>query len=104
MARAEGSVQRALALAAEHQSVDMVGAQVVFRQSEPEVQRVRVAIADAGLRLAVHIDFERLVEPGNILAEDILEPADHLHPALVRARQHVGDDVVAADGRGLSAA
>jgi hypothetical protein len=94
VAGAERSVQWTLTLAAEHQPVDVVGTEVVFRQAEPEVQRVRVPIADARLRLAVHVHFERLIEPGDILAEDILVPADHLHPALVRARQHVGDHVV----------
>ena len=94
MAGAERGVQRALPLAAEHQAVDTVRAQVVLRQSQPEIQSVRVAVADARLRLAVHVDLKRLVETGDVLAEDVLEPADDLHAALVRARQHVGDDVV----------
>ena len=101
VAGAKGAVQRALPLAAEHQTIDVIGAQVVFGQSEPEVQGVGVAIADAGLRLAVDVDFEGLVEARDVLAEDVLEPANHLHPALVRARQHVGDDVIARMIRSL---
>jgi hypothetical protein len=32
---------------------------------------------------------------GDVLPENVLEPANHFHAALVRAGQHVGDDVVA---------
>ena len=94
MARPDGVVERALTLAPPHQPVNVVRAQVVFNQPEPEIPRVGVARARAHRRPAVQIDLDRLVQSAQVAAEDVFEPADHLHAAAARRRQHVGDDVV----------
>src|SRR5207244_1888520 len=44
--RDEDVAERALALAAPHQAVDVVRSQVVLDQAEPELTRVRIARAD----------------------------------------------------------
>ena len=40
-------------------------------------------------------DLARLIEARDVRADDVLEPADDFHPALVRRGKHVGEDVVA---------
>ena len=99
--RADRVVERTLPLAAPHQAVDVVGPQIILDETEPEAARIRVAHADAGRRLAVHVDLDRFVEARHILVEDVLEPADHFHAAPMRGRQHVGDHVVAGMVRRL---
>ena len=99
--RNERVPERSLPLAAPHQPVHVVGAQVVLDQSEPEVARVRIARArKRGCRAAVD-DLTRLVETRHVGCNDVLEPADHLHAAAVRRRQHLGDRVVGAVVRRL---
>src|SRR5262249_14398717 len=84
VAPTDGVVERTLPLAAPHQPIDVVRAQIILDEREPEVSRVRIAHADAGGRPSVEVDLDRLVEPLHVGAEDILEPADHLHAALAR--------------------
>src|SRR6267143_537599 len=86
VARAEGVVERSLALAPPHQAVHVVGPQVVFGEPEPEAARVGIAVAGEPGRLAVQVDLRRLIEARHVAAEHVLEPADHLHPATVCRR------------------
>src|SRR2546423_15605411 len=44
--------------------------------------------------LAVQVDLRRLVEPGDVLAEHVLEPAVQSDPAAPGGGQHVGEHVV----------
>src|SRR5207244_9594872 len=81
VARSQRVVERPLALASPHETVEArIEAQVVLDQGEPELARVRVAQAGAEARLAVHVDLEGLVQTGHVGAEAVLEPGDDLHP------------------------
>src|SRR5262245_24024894 len=61
MTGTERGVERPLPLAAKHEAVDRIRAQVILGQAEPEVHRVRVAVTHAGGGVAMHVNFERLV-------------------------------------------
>src|SRR5207244_5346443 len=61
VARAQGVVERALALAPPHQAVHVVGPQVIRREAEPEVARVGIAVAGEAGRLVVAVALRRLV-------------------------------------------
>src|SRR5262245_34317910 len=94
--RADGVAEWTLALAAPHQTIDVVRAQIVLDHAEPEVARVRIARAGERRRSSDERDFARSVESGDVRANHILEPADDFHAALVRGRENVGEDVVVA--------
>src|SRR5207247_8114961 len=88
VAGADRIPERTLALAAPHQAVDVVRAQVILDQTQPEVACVRVAGAGRRRGHARHDDFTRAIETRNVCGNDVLEPADHFHLPLVRPRQH----------------
>src|SRR5262249_26173638 len=68
--------ERALSLAAPHEAVDIVGAEVVLHHAEPECARARIARARERRRTAREGDLARLIEAWHVRADHVLEPTD----------------------------
>jgi hypothetical protein len=103
VACAQRRAQRAVALGAPHDAVDVVGARVILHQFQQEVAVVAVVHAHAGRGAAVEIHLLELLDAGEIVAPDVLGPEDGAHAALAGLGQDLGDDVeVAVVGQRLA--
>jgi hypothetical protein len=91
----ERVIERSLPLASPHQTVDVIGSQVVFHQTEPEVASVWIPMTPDRRRLSVNVDLDRFVKARYVTAKHVLEPTDHFHLAPVRGRQYISDYVIA---------
>ena len=97
---AQAVAQRALPLRSPHDSVDVVGAGVVLDQAGQEIPVVRIVDAQRLGIAPVQIALLHFLDVGQVGAKHVLQPADDFHAALLRRRQHFGQNVqVAVVGR-----
>jgi hypothetical protein len=92
--------KRALPFRSPHDSVDVVGACVVLDQAGQEIPVVRIVDAQRVGVPPVQIALLQFLDVRQVAAEDVFEPADDLHAALLGCREHFGQDVeIAVVGR-----
>src|SRR5262249_19241492 len=85
--RAQSVSQRALALRAPHDAVDIVRARVVLDQPQQEIAVIRIVKAQIGDVSAVEVALLKLLNIGNVAPENVLQPANGFHTALLRGWQ-----------------
>ena len=100
MRGAQAVRKRALPLGSPHDSVDVIGTRVVLDQAGKEIPVVRIVDAQRLGIPPVQIPLLNFLDVRQVGAEDVLQPADDFHAALLRRREHFGQDVqVAVVGR-----
>src|ERR1043166_7671627 len=93
VARANGIVEGALAFGAPHQAVYLVGLAVIFGEADEEISVIGMQRAESAGPTALPIHFVQFLDAGDIVAENIFEPAIDFHAALMSLGQNVGDDI-----------
>ena len=92
----EAVAEGALTLGSPHDAVDVVGAGVVLDEAGEEIAVVGIVDAERFGIAAVEIFLLNFFDVGEVGAEDILEPADDFHAALVGGGDDFGEDVEVA--------
>ena len=100
MRRAQAVAKRALPLRSPHNSVDVIRTRIVLNQPGQKISVVRIVHAQRLRIPSIQIPLLQFLDVRQVGAKYVLQPADHLHPALLRRRQHFGQNVqVAMVGR-----
>ena len=100
MRRPDAVTKRALALRAPHEAVDVIRTRVVLDKARQKISVFGIVDAQRLGIPPVKISLLHFLNVGQVFAENIFQPANHLHVAFFRRGDNFGEDVeIAVIGR-----